>query len=150
VIRGDAVASGVAAKEGWGSGVEVGVIRGDAVASGVAVGAGAGVLAGWAPGAVGCCSQATTAQLIKAMGTMRYLFMPINTDATPPRIFKSGRKGPNFKHYARRKAFLRVYRDRSVWLRILNPSPARTDQPHSWSSRCSAIADRPCGRMRIG
>jgi hypothetical protein len=78
VISGDAVAAGGAAREGWGSGVELGVIRGDAVASGVAVGAGGGgVLAGWAAGAAGFCSHATTAKLIKAMGTMRYLFMPI-------------------------------------------------------------------------
>ena len=89
VITGDAVAAGVAASEGWGSGVELGVIRGDAVASGVAVGAGGGgVLAGWAGGAAGCCSHATTVKLITAMGTMRYLFMPINTDAPPPGIFK--------------------------------------------------------------
>jgi len=71
----------VAAKEGWGSGVEVGVTRGEAVASGDAVGAGEGVLAGWAGGEGGCCSQATTARLIKAMRNMGYLFMPIDTDA---------------------------------------------------------------------
>jgi hypothetical protein len=88
VVSGDTVAAGVAAREGWGSGVEFGVIRGDAVASGVAVGGGGGVLAGWAGGAAGCCSHATTVKLITAMGTMRYLFMPINTDAPPPGIFK--------------------------------------------------------------
>jgi hypothetical protein len=81
-ISGDA--GGVDAREGWGSGVELGVIRGevvaagDTVASGVALGAGGGgVLAGWAAGAAGFCSHATTAKLIKTMGTMRYLFMPI-------------------------------------------------------------------------
>jgi hypothetical protein len=95
VISGDAVAAGVAASEGWGSGDELGVIRGDvvaagdAVASGVVVGAGGGgVLAGWAAGAAGCCSHATTTKLTMAMGTMRYLFMPIKTDASPRRIFK--------------------------------------------------------------
>ena len=88
VIKGGAVGTGVAAKEGWGSGVEVGEIRGDAVASGDAVGAGEGVLAGWAGGAGGRCSHALIARLIRAMGTMRYLFMPTNTDAPPRRIFK--------------------------------------------------------------
>jgi hypothetical protein len=71
-----AVVSAAGVGVGWGSGVGVGVIRGDAVAAGVAVGAGEGVLAGCA-GAGGCCSHAAPARLIKAMGTMRYLFMPI-------------------------------------------------------------------------
>jgi hypothetical protein len=88
VIKGDAVGVGVAAKEGWGSGVEVGAVVGDRVASGDAVGAGEGVLAGWAGGAAGCCSHALTARLINAMRTMRYLFMPINTDAPRRGIFK--------------------------------------------------------------
>ena len=88
VIKGDAVGTGVAAKEGWGSGVEVGAVRGDAVASGDAVGAEEGVLAGWAGDAAGCCSHAPPAKLITAMRTMRYLFMPRNTDASRRGIFK--------------------------------------------------------------
>jgi hypothetical protein len=88
VIKGDAVGTGVAVKEGWGSGVEVGAVTGDAVASGDAVGAGEGVLAGWAGGAGGCCSHPPPAKLIMAMRTMRYLFMPRNTDASRRGIFK--------------------------------------------------------------
>jgi hypothetical protein len=88
VIKGEAVGPGVAAKEGWGSGVEVGAVGGVTVASGDAVEAGEGVLAGWAGGAAGCCSQALTAKLIMAMRTMRYLFMPINTNASPRWMFK--------------------------------------------------------------
>jgi hypothetical protein len=132
VIKGDAVGAGVAAKEGWGSGVEVGAVRGDVVASGDAVGAGEGVLAGWAGGAAGCCSHALPAKLIMAMRTMRYLFMPTNTDASQRGIFKRNGEGLKFKHYARSEVLsLAVYRERSVWLRILKPSPARTDHPHS-------------------
>jgi hypothetical protein len=148
VIKGDAVGTGLAATEGWGSGVEV---RGDTVASGNAVGAGEGVLAGWAGGAGGCCSHALTAKLMMAMRTMRYLFMPIIPTHHGAGYSSGDEKGLKFKHCARSEVPSgRFHRDRSVWLRILNPSPARTDHPHSWSSRWSAIADRPCGRMRIG
>ena len=82
VIKGDAVGTGLAVKEGWASGVEVGAVTGDAV------GAGEGVLAGWAGGAGGCCSHPPPAKLIMAMRTMRYLFMPRNTDASRRGIFK--------------------------------------------------------------
>jgi hypothetical protein len=96
VVVGGAVAVGVGVA--WDSAAGVGVIRGDAVAARVGVDAGEGVLPGCpADGAAGCCSQATRRMVAKAMGTMGYLFMPINTDAGSAGIFKPGLKGKGIR-----------------------------------------------------
>ena len=42
------------------------------------------------------------------------------------------------------------YREMSLWLRIWNPSPIKTEEAHSVSSTCNASAASPCGRVSSG
>ena len=79
---------GVGAVVGGGvmAGVADGVIAGVGVLTGadrgVALDGGVGELADWPPDGSGdFCSQATTRKLVNAIGTIKSVFTPINTDA---------------------------------------------------------------------
>ena len=54
------------------------------------------------------------------------------------------------RHSGRSHIELPDYREISLWLRILNPSPIRTDEAHSVSSTCNASAANPRGRVSNG
>ena len=134
------VDSGVGVGVGCGVGVDVdsgvGVARGDSVAAevaaGVAVGEEDGEFEGCPPeGAAGCCSHPKRRMPARTEATTRLLFIPINTDARAGRIFKAGCNGLVIQAFCTNRRSPAHQRDKSVWVRMLNPSPAKTDQPHS-------------------
>ena len=77
---GVAIGGGVPAGGAEGVVAGVGVLAGDD--RGIALDGGVGELADWPPDGSGdFCSQATTRKLVNAMGTIKSVFTPINTDA---------------------------------------------------------------------
>jgi hypothetical protein len=99
---------------------------------------------GWAE-VESCRSHPARLAATETISTKAYLILIKGSDCSPM-VLSGTYIGYNHYQLYQKKH----QRERSVWFKIVNPSPARTDQPQSASSKCNASADLPWGRSNNG